>query len=231
MANPPTIDYGRAEPGKRTRPAVIAAMLLVVAALLLAAILTWPPDPSRIKFANEIHCGSNLRQISQAIMLYAQDNAGAFPPDLQTVLATQPISADVFTCPSTSDTGAKAPSGLGQPGHCSYIYVGAGLNSKSDPNCIVALEDPVNHEGSMALFADGHVDRLDLPTVMQALNDLAIGRNPPAGSTTFTATSAKKDYEKNWKSRMPRLKSGVWMIPTTQSASPATRSARNPPRE
>ena len=52
---------------------------------------------------------------------------------------------------------------------------------------------------------------------MQAFNDLAMGKNPPSASTTLSDSAAKKDYEKNWKSRMPQLKSGVWMIPTTQT--------------
>ena len=217
MSNPPTIDYGRPGPKRKTSPLVWIVLFLFVGVLLAWMLL---PSINRDReSASQIKCASNLRSVGQAVDLYSRENAGVFPPDLQTVLATQQISAESFTCPRSSDTGAKAPSGLAQPGHCSYIYVGASLSAKSDPDCIVALEDPANHdlEGGQILFADGHVSWEDLPTVMQALNDLAIGKNPPSAAT-FTTASAKQDYRKNWQSRMPQLKFGVWMIPTTQPA-------------
>ena len=48
--------------------------------------------------------------------------------------------------------------------------------------------------------------------LMQYFNDLAVGRNPPSTTTAFTSATAKADYEKDWKIRMPQLKTGVWAI-------------------
>ena len=71
------------------------------------------------------------------------------------------------------------------------------------------------------LFADGHVEFLNLPTIQHILNELNTGHNPPSSLTpTLSQAAAEKDYQTNWKPRMPQLKSGVWHIPTTQPAKP-----------
>lgn len=108
---------------------------------------------------------------------------------------------------------------MAKPGHCSYIYVGAGTWAWSPPAAIWMLEDPANHSmaGGHVLYADGHVDFLPLSQLMPCFNDLAAGRNPPA-SPAVTTSAACDDYKKNWQSRMPLLKTGVWAIPATQPA-------------
>lgn len=216
MATPPTIDYGRPEPQKKISPVTVIVLVAIIG-LLLVAIIT--PTGRSPRYANQVKCASNLRQIGQAIFLYAQDNAGHYPPDLQAVFSTQPIATEVATCPSTSDQKASTPAGLGQPSCCSYVYVGAGLSGQPDPECVVVIEDPADHDlkGCNVAYADGHVDWVILPTAMQTLNDLAAGKNPPSASTTLTQPAAEKDYERNWKSRMPKLKTGVWRIPATQA--------------
>ena len=76
--------------------------------------------------ANRVKCASNLRQIGQALLLYANDHQGAYPrvvyiggpdpkptwgtPDqpndvtgaMFLLLRTQDITSDVFTCPSSN---------------------------------------------------------------------------------------------------------------------------------
>jgi prepilin-type processing-associated H-X9-DG protein len=217
MPNPPTIDYGSPERRKQ----ITLTRLLIVVGLCSLVILVFLPIRQRVRDKPpEFYCGSRLRTIGQAIALYAADNAGHYPPDLQTVLTTQQITSDTFICPTSSDTKAVAPAQLSQPGHCSYIYIGADFTDKANPDSVVAIEDPANHrlEKAAILFADGHVEFLDLPHTMQILNDLAAGRNPPSQTTTFTQSSAEKDYNQHWKSRMPQLKTGLWPIPTTQPA-------------
>jgi hypothetical protein len=41
----------------------------------------------------------NLRQVGQAVMLYANENKGKFPPDLATLIKTQDITEDVMKSP------------------------------------------------------------------------------------------------------------------------------------
>jgi prepilin-type processing-associated H-X9-DG protein len=216
MPNPPTIDYGNSEPRKQ----ITLIRLLIVIGLCSLLITILLPSHNRYRDIHpESRCGSHLRTIGQAIALYAAGNAGHYPPDFQTLLATQQLTSDTFICPLSADTKAVAPSQLSQPDHCSYIYVGATLTTTSDPSCIAAVEDPTDDgmEGGNVLFADGHVEFVGMSVIVQLLNDLATGKNPPS-KAAFTHSSAQQDYNQHWKSRTPQLKTGLWLIPTTQPA-------------
>lgn len=224
MSNPPTIDYGRPEPKRSTHvPTWLSILLIVASTVVLLAVLNPFPSQDRAREkANQVHCASNLRQIGQAMFLYAEDNHGSFPPDLATVVMAVPLNSEVLVCTSTPDLKATPDAPLSQPGHYSYLYVGAGLTNKSKPDCIVALEDPANHamKGGNVLFADGHVEWTNVSTLIFWLNELKAGHNPPAQNPPAGYSDAKirGDYEKNWKARMPQLKTNGWRIPTTQAA-------------
>jgi prepilin-type processing-associated H-X9-DG protein len=120
--------------------------------------------------AQRVKCASNLRQVGQAIHMYANENGGTFPDTLDRVLATQDLTADVYVCPSSSDTpapGANAQAqaaALSKGGHLSYVYVGKGMTSQilTSPNAgrtVLAYEPMTNHrnDGCNILFADGRV--------------------------------------------------------------------------
>ena len=175
-----------------------------------------------------MRCDSNMKLIGMGISMYADDYkrlGSLLPPDLQTLLATEQLTADVFTCPSSSDTKATGPttqavlSDLAKPGHCSYIYVGAGLTVSCNPNCVLLLEDPINHglAGAHILYADGHVEWQTLDVVISYLNDLAGGRNPPS-KPSMTLQQATASYNRYWKSLMPQLKTGACNIASAQAA-------------
>ena len=233
MSNPFPLDYASPSPRKNRRRVVLLVMLIVAGVLALLAGLCGVVMNRGMMVAYRGNCASNLRQVGQAIFLYASANGGVLPPDLQTVVATQQIDPAVFICPNSNDTSATGANqaailrNFGTPGHCSYIYVGAGLTTKSDPECIVAFEDPANEslDGANVLFAEGHVEFIQLPLLMHWLSDLQAGRNPPSSVTTLTVAQAKQDYQKNWKSRMPQFKTGVWRVPvpTTQAATAPAR--------
>ena len=230
MGERPVLDYGRPEPKRRPLRTswllkvlgmILAAYVLIGIAVLIVDQLAMRQIHDR---SGQVHCASNLRQIGQAIQLYTPDNQGLFPPDLQTIARTQQIGLECFVCPSSKDSRANDIKELNTPSRCSYVYVDSGFSVHSRPDCIVTLEDPANHnlEGGNVLFADYHVEFLDFPTIQHILNELNAGRNPPSTLTpTLSQAAAEKDYQTNWKPRMPQLKSGVWHIPTTQgSATP-----------
>lgn len=125
--------------------------------------------------ANRVKCGSNLRQIGQAISLYANENGGHYPPSLSVLLTCEDLSPEVVTCPSTNDAKADAPTTRGmiaaieaveanRPGHqncLSYIYVGRNLTTKTvTDKTIVAYEPLDNHDkdGTNVLYGDGSVE-------------------------------------------------------------------------
>lgn len=130
--------------------------------------------------ANQIKCASNLRQIGMAAQLYAQDNLrlrGPYGPGFDKLVQTQPISPEVFKCPSDSSSGTEQLTG----NPCSYIWLGQNLNVSSNPNCVLAYEPLTNHGnvGSNFLFADGHVEFIVAKDAAGIVQQLDQGKNPP----------------------------------------------------
>jgi prepilin-type processing-associated H-X9-DG protein len=143
----------------------------------LAMSILLPSLAKARETANRAKCSNNLRQIALAEMMYANDNRGRFAPDLDALITTQTLSANVFTCPSASgDTGHRAG---GMP--CSYIYVGQRMTTNARPEAVIAYEPLENHggQGSNFAFADGHVEWLAAPQAAQMIEQLAAGQNPP----------------------------------------------------
>ena len=68
--------------------------------------------------ARRIACQSNLKQIYNALELYAKENAGAYPPDLRTLFETDYLmNEDIYRCPSR-----RSPN----PEFSDYQYLGSG---------------------------------------------------------------------------------------------------------
>src|SRR4051812_7690860 len=78
--------------------------LLVVLLLILAAIAFLTPSLCRSReTANRVKCASNLRQIGQAILLYSNDNRGAYPRTVAHSPASATESATWGSCPLGGD--------------------------------------------------------------------------------------------------------------------------------
>jgi predicted Zn finger-like uncharacterized protein/prepilin-type processing-associated H-X9-DG protein len=124
--------------------------------------------------AYRVKCASNLRQIGTAIILYENDNQGAYPPDLGTLVKTEDISINVFACPASN---TSVPSGLPSDqqaawvnSNSDYIYIGAGYKRGEAESSVVAYEkDDDHHDGMNLLFADGHVEFENLYGAHQAI--------------------------------------------------------------
>jgi len=152
--------------------------------LLLMAIIILPRMGASPERANRVKCASNLRQIGQAIFLYANDNAGRFPQRLDQFLADGSLEAYVFVCPSSNDDWATGPTkaailaDFAKPDHCSYFYLGAGLTTTVSADYVLAYELPKNHdwEGFNVLYGDGHVE---WTTAIWIVDELKAGHNPP----------------------------------------------------
>jgi prepilin-type processing-associated H-X9-DG protein len=138
--------------------------------------------------SNIVKCSSNLRQIGQGIALYASDNGGKFPTQLGQLITDGDINPEVLVCPDSDDTKATGATtqqilaNFAKKGHCSYVYLGAGMTSKTVlADTVVAHENIADHIGGgmNVLFGDGHVDWLGKNEATYLLKELQDGHNPP----------------------------------------------------
>ncbi len=184
---PTPLDYASpsSNPRHRTRPLtwVIAS---VVAVLLLLSILA--PSGTRSRpVANLVKCGSNLRQIGQAISLYANENQGRYPDKLGDLIVEDMTTA-AFICPASNDdpaapgpTTQASSANVHAGGHLSYIYLGKGLIGTQSATMVIAYEPLTNHAntGMNVLFGDGHVEFFHVPAATTLIAELNAGQNPP----------------------------------------------------
>jgi prepilin-type processing-associated H-X9-DG protein len=151
----------------------IARGITATSILLASLIVILPGFNSSDAYSTRpaVQCASNLRQIGQAIQLYASENSGHYPPTLRDLLLTQEIGPEAFICPESSLTPATGPTTRAiadsmMTAHCSYAYLGAAYTSNTPKNAVVAYELAPGHAhvprpGSInVLFADGNVQML-----------------------------------------------------------------------
>jgi len=170
--------------------------ILVIGGMLIA--ITLPSLCRPREGANRVKCGSNLRQVGQAIVTYANDHGGQYPPSLAVLLSAQDISAELIICPSSNDETARANSTAEitaqiaaaeakSPGHkpcVSYLYVGQRLTHKTaTATTVVAYEPLENHNslGTNVLFGDGHVDFVSKEDWPKIASDAGIAIGKRAG--------------------------------------------------
>jgi hypothetical protein len=164
---------------------------LMPAALTLVARIIIPSQGRPREPAQRVKCASNLRQISQGLQMYANDNGGRFPTDLGVLLIHEDLTSEVMICPSSDDDRAAGPTTQAVAAavvsirrHCSYVYVGAGLSAQTaTERHIVAHEYLSNHAnaGMNVLYGDGTVSWLEKAEAQRVLSELRHGHNPPRG--------------------------------------------------
>jgi prepilin-type processing-associated H-X9-DG protein len=116
--------------------------------------------------AMRVHCSSNLRQIGQGILIYANDHQGSYPPDLGTLVKTVDMTAMAFDCPGgrtdLPDVSNMTPDQIADwiNSNSSYVYIGQNLKNDAPAETIVVYEKPSEHNyaGMNILYADGHVE-------------------------------------------------------------------------
>ena len=162
----------------------VGATSLLLSGCLISILL---PSLNRAReTANRIKCASNMRQIGQGLLLYANDNHGQYPPRLEELLLSEGLQSEVFVCPSSNDTPASGgtpqqqAAALSTGGHESYIYV-PNLTNLSSADTIVLYEPLIDHrnDGINILFGDGHVEFLRRGTANGMIAELKAGYNPP----------------------------------------------------
>jgi hypothetical protein len=146
--------------GKRRVVIILCSIAVSCAALLI--FLNAVKD-----HINNEYCVVNLHQIAQACQIYAKEHQHSYPSGFENLIADD-LSPVVLVCsastdiPASGDTNQQRIADFAKPGHCSYIYCGAGLTTASPPTSLLAYEKLENHEkGIHVLHLDGTVEWLD----------------------------------------------------------------------
>ena len=182
-----TVPSGSSPPPAAKKGWMIALLAVggVVAVIGLLLLVLIPPISRAREQANRVKCAGSMRQIGQAMMIYASANGGQFPDTPDKMLAYIPSSA--FVCPSCNHTPAPGSTpqlqaqNLYKPGHLSYVYVGAGVRMNQaniNPSTTVVMYEPLtNHrDGINVLHADGTVMFLARPAAQTLINTLNIAK-------------------------------------------------------
>jgi prepilin-type processing-associated H-X9-DG protein len=129
--------------------------------------------------ATRVRSANNLRQIGQGIMLYANDHAGKYPPDLGTVHVDDDVELRVFISPA-SNKSIPVDVQVAKPenrtawinANTDYVYLGANMKSTDPADMVLAYEKPnvQRGQGMNVLYNDGHVEWMTVPAAMQVIN-------------------------------------------------------------
>ena len=110
----------------------------------------WVWDQNRL-----IVCATRVKGFMTAIMIYANDYDGCYPPDLETLAAEVEVSPwpdEAFLCPAVCPHIEESD----------YVYRGNDLSASDSAMMIVIYDKQGNHANNMrnVAFADGHVSSL-----------------------------------------------------------------------
>lgn len=111
-------------------------------------------------------CTFGVRPLAQALGQYADNNDGRLPDDLAELLFYQYTDGWSLVCPRSDDRPAVGATNVAQAralyqskaGHCSYAYLGRGVNGRTEPGAAV-LYEPVKapDEELLVMRADGSI--------------------------------------------------------------------------
>lgn len=140
------------KPRNRTRWFIALTIGLPFAVFLVNWIVLasrWPGEAYDM-------CRSQLREIGQAMYIYAQDN-GTFSPDFVHLIAAHNVDPRQLVCPAAPST------------QCAFKLI-PGQSPNDDPKNILVYETASNHpQGHNVLIVDGHVECLSPQRLQQAL--------------------------------------------------------------
>jgi len=177
ISNP--LDYAPAKSGFRL-PKWLMPLAVVGGVVFLLGSILLPSLCAPRETANRVKCAANLKQIGNALMLFAQEHDGKYPDQLSELVATEDLTPNVFVCPSgtaessTASTPAEIATDLAKPEHNSFIYLKQNLGKADQAIVCESLKDH-DEDGMNILYGDFHVEFIShRPTDLKAFTEAGI---------------------------------------------------------
>ena len=152
----------KTNPGSKKRKAPVILMIvfgiLFVFIICAGVIAVSIPNLLQSRGSSDLHvCQSNLKQIGLALIMYASDHGGMFPPDLKTLQDKNYIVFDgkALSCPTNGDSLTL------NDVIEDYNYIPGLSYDHPTPSTVILIEERVgNHDNDYVniLYLDGHVE-------------------------------------------------------------------------
>jgi hypothetical protein len=169
---------------------VVSGTIFAALAVCIAVPAYIGVHDQRLRVLAQRKCPHTIGGIGAHAALYQSENAGAIPPDLDTLqrYVQKERGADTwkqFTCPYAQARGV-APTQHGVVCGSSYIYVvPPGVTHYAqiaNPGETVCAYEPLeDHDGlgTPVLYWDGHSTWYDAPEAQRIIDEVTAGHNPP----------------------------------------------------
>ena len=154
---------------------ILGSQAGAIMALPLVAGVAMPATYRARARAQQVQGGNNLRQIGNAIQMYVVDHA-KYPTDFGPLLAENKLSLDTLV---SSHAGTQVPPDVrkGTPddqanwanSRSDFVYLGGELKAGADRTAILVYERPDGRPGMNMLFADGHVEWIEVEAARQMI--------------------------------------------------------------
>jgi prepilin-type processing-associated H-X9-DG protein len=163
--------------------------ILVIIPFLAGSSAFLPALANAREAANRVKCAGNMKQLYTAMVMYANNNNGAFPNKLEDVLTADPtLDRNAFICPDddkappSASNAQTAAHEIASGKNSSYLYVGEGLTTSASADTVLLYEPLGLHKkhnpGMNVLFADGHVEFVKEADAKTILDQQAAGTKP-----------------------------------------------------
>ena len=158
---------------------VIAIAVVAIGVIAVLAVLG---RMVRRDAEHRVACEQNLQHIGMMLQIYANDNRGWWPPNMEALVKATDMKLDTFICPAGIETPGTTAADADNPAHNSYVYVptqSIQLMPMSVP-CFMHDKPGIHRDGGLHfLFADGHAEYYSRNDADRILADLA-AKNLPA---------------------------------------------------
>jgi prepilin-type processing-associated H-X9-DG protein len=164
----------RSTPGKRQEDKTAASTPADAEYALATLIKTVGASLAQArKQAQQTLSEATMRNMGQALQMYAQEHKGAFPGDLEELLRGAP---EVLTLRQfTSPYNGKGPKSIDEVNRKAYVVYRPGLTPTSPGGEVILAERDSHDGGAVFLFVDGHVEFVPEPRATELMKTITGG--------------------------------------------------------